>query len=269
MKKELWKNELLRILCGKELWLSLSVGSGLAVSHVLMYVLPLSGCILQGNYPLGAYAKWMGGESSSLQPVLYYLLAPILAALPYVGSVSEDLHTGYVKNVLLYVRRQDYRKVKWQLTFLTAGTVAVLPLLLSFFLTAMVLPTVLPQAGTGMYPLWAYSLWADLFYTYPAAYLAAYMALDFLFFGLLTATGLTCSLLTQRSYICILFPFFLYLSVYGITQVTGLHSWCLFATLRPSQPVAADGSVLMTEFLILLLIGGVVWAYGWKRKDIF
>lgn len=269
MRKILWKNELLRIFHGLGLWLSLMIGVILAVSHVLMYVAPLSTSIMSGNYPLGAYAKWMGGENSTIQPVLYYLIAPILIVLPYLGSINEDVNTGYVKNILLYVTRQDYCKVKWMLTFLTAGTVAVVPLLLNFFLTAMFLPTVMPQPGTGLYPLMAYSQWAELFYTHPAVYFAFYLALNFVFFGLLATVGLSSSLVIQKGYICMLFPLFLYLAVYGITQVTGLHSWCPFAALRPSQPVTANGWIWMTEFFILFFAGGVIWTYGWRKKDVF
>ena len=269
MKKKLLKNELLRIIQGKGVWESLLIGAILSLSHVVMYVAPLSKSILSGNYPLGVYAKWMGGENSTIQPVLYYLIVPVLVVLPYLGTVSEDMNTGYVKNILLFATRREYYHVKWVLTFLTAGTVAVVPLLLNFFFAAMFLPLVMPQPGTGLYPLMADSLWAELFYTHPAIYLVCYLVLNFIFFGLLATVGLSCSLITQKGYICMLFPLFLYLAVYGITQVTGLHTWCPFATLRPSQPVAANGWVLMIECFILLLAGGVLWAYGWRKKDVF
>lgn len=269
MKKKLLKNELLRIIQGKGVWVSLLIGAILALSHVVMYVAPLSKSILSGNYPLGVYAKWMGGENSTIQPVLYYLIVPVLVVLPYLGTISEDMNTGYVKNILLFATRREYYHVKWVLTFLTAGTVAVVPLLLNFFFAAMFLPLVMPQPGTGLYPLMADSLWAELFYTHPAIYLVCYLVLNFIFFGLLATVGLSCSLITQKGYICMLFPLFLYLAVYGITQVTGLHTWCPFATLRPSQPVAANGWVLMIECFILLLAGGVLWAYGWRKKDVF
>ena len=222
MKKKLLKNELLRIIQGKGVWVSLLIGAILSLSHVVMYVAPLSKSILSGNYPLGVYAKWMGGENSTIQPVLYYLIVPVLVVLPYLGTVSEDMNTGYVKNILLFATRREYYRVKWVMTFLTAGTVAVVPLLLNFFFAAMFLPLVMPQPGTGLYPLMADSLWAELFYTHPAIYLVCYLVLNFIFFGLLATVGLSCSLITQKGYICMLFPLFLYLAVYGITQV---HAW--------------------------------------------
>lgn len=235
MKKGLFKTELLRMLHGKGFRMSLLIGAVLALSHVVMYVAPLSGNILSGNYPLGVYAKWMGGENSTIQPVLYYLIAPVLGVLPYLGTVSEDRNTGYVKNILLSATRREYYRVKWVLTFLTAGTAAVVPLLLNFFFAAMFLPAALPQPGTGLSPLMAYSLWAELFYTHPAIYLVCYLALNFVFFGLLATVGLSCSLVTQKGYICMLFPLFLYLAVYGITQVTGLHTWCPFERCVPAS----------------------------------
>lgn len=269
MKKALWKNELSRIFYSRGLWLSLVSGVVLAVSHVVMYVVPLSDSIMSGNYPLGAYAKWMGGENSTIQPVLCYLLVPVLTVLPYVGSVSEDINTGYVKNVMLYVMRREYCLVKWGLTFFSAGIVAIVPLLANFFLTAVFLPAVMPQPGTGGYPLMEYSMWSELFYTHPAVYLVCYFALNFLFFGLLATVGLSCSLVTQKGYLCMLFPLLLYLAVYGMTQVTGFHSWCPFAVLRPSQPVAANGWILLAECFILFFVGGVMWVCGWRKKDIF
>lgn len=262
-----FKIEFHRAVKSRGLLLSLIVGLLIAASHFVWTVLPLKDNIMISGYPLSAFGKWIGGENYSVFPTLYYFTVPVLAALPFAGSYKEDIVSGYIKNVTTRISRKEYLKAKYMVTFLTGGIVAVLPMMVNFLLTAMVLPAILPQSSTGYFPIFSYSMLGDLFYSYPYIYLLIYMTIDFIFFGLLSTLALVSAYVCDNLFTTILSPFIIYLLVYAVTQLTNLHMLCPFGFLRPSQPIAADPFVLLGETALMAAVGGIYYYVG-KKKDI-
>lgn len=258
------KNELSRAFHNRLMAVALLIGAAITVSHVLFHVLPLSKYIMSGSYPLTVFQHWLGGESSSAQPAMYYMIVPLISAMPYLSTLYEDRKTGYVKNIFTRTSRSGYYVSKYTVTFLSAGTVAILPLILNFLLCAMILPATVPQASTGLYPIYSTSIMGELFYTEPYAYLGVYLALNFVFFGLLATVGLTVSFAVDNVFVVSLSPFMLYLIVFGVTQLTGMHSYCPYGFLRPSQPVVTTWEAIGLEIIALMAVG--VTYFGISKK---
>lgn len=269
--KQLIKTEFRRAFSGKPMCMALLIGLTIAVSHVVMHVLPLGGHIYDSamsGYPLTVFQHWMGGENVSLQPVLYYLVVPLLCSMPYLSTFYSDKNSGYIRNIFVRADRNNYFTAKYVVTFLSAGFIAVIPLVVNFLLSAMILPAALPQAGTGLYSIGGLSLMGGLFYAQPYLYLLAYMAINFVFFGLLVTIGLLVGYVAENIFVVILSPFILYLLIFGVTQLSGAHAFCPFAFLRPSQPVATSWEILTFEVLMLLVAGGVYFVVS-RKKEIY
>lgn len=263
-----YKTELYRAFRGTGFLMAAAAGLLIAFLDFAVMILPLREHIMEANYPLSVFAKWMGGENASVFPTLYYFIVPILAALPFAGSYKSDIKTGYFKNIAVRVSRKKYLRAKYIATFLSGGSVAVLPLIVNFMMVAMVLPAVKPQASTGYFPIFSYSMLGDLFYAHPYWYLAVYIGIDFIFFGLLATLALGAGYLCENLFTTILAPFIAYLFVYAVTQITNLHMFCPFGFLRPSQPIAARPEILLAEMAIMGAAGGVYYYWG-SRQDIF
>lgn len=224
--KPLLKIEFERAIKNQYMLMAMIIGMVISVSHVFTSVLPLADKVWTSGYPLTVFGKWMGGENSSIQPILYFLLVPILMSMPYLATIHQDRRSGYVKNVFTRTNKMKYYISKYIVTLITAGFVAILPLVFNFILCAMILPATVPQASTGMFPIFNISLMGELFYTHPFAYLLAYFALDFVFFGLLATIGLTIAFVADNVFVVMLSPFMLYLITYAVTQLTNTHSFC-------------------------------------------
>lgn len=248
--------------------ISLAMGGAIALLQALTHVLPLWRYIAMGAYPITVYQKWMGGENMSLWPHLYYLTAPLLGAMPYLGTAYQDHKSGYIKNALTRTKKINYIGSKYIVTFVVSGLVAVFPLILNFALSALMLPATLPQASTGLYPIGPLSLMGALFYTNPLVYVLLYAMLNFVFFGLLTTTGLLIVRIANHVFSVMLAPFMLYLIVFGVTQLSGAYRFCPYGFLRPSQPVATNWLFIMLEIVIMLMVGGV-YVYTEKKSEIY
>lgn len=267
MKNEL-KMEFQRSWKSKGFWIAISIGIGIAIMQFVNIVLPLRNHILAGDYPFSAFEKWLCGSDDSVFPALYYFVVPILIALPNAGSCKLDFMTGYVRNVLIRTSRKDYFVAKYIVTFLMGGFIAIFPMVFNFLLTASVLPALLPQASIGYYPIFSYHMLSDVYYTYPYLYLLVYLVINFVFFGFLATLSLLASYICDKLFTTILAPFITYLFVYGVTQLTGLHTLCPFGFLRPSQPVPTSIVVVLAEILCMCAAGGIYY-YVSTKKDIY
>lgn len=266
--KAMLKNEFHRAFHSPFMAVSLAIGGAIALLQALTHVLPLAQYIAMGAYPLTVYQKWIGGENTSLWPNLYYLTAPLLAAMPHLGTAYQDRKSGYIKNILTRTKRTNYIYAKYIVTFVVSGWVSIFPLVLNFGLSALMLPATLPQASTGLYPIGPLSLMSALFYSKPLVYVLLYTALNFVFFGLLTTTGLLIVRFVDNVFSVMLAPFMLYLIVFGATQLSGAYRFCPYGFLRPSQPVVTSWSVILLEGVIMLIMGGV-YVYTEKKSAVY
>lgn len=263
-----FKIELHRALKSRGLLVALTIGLLISFSHFILTILPLKDNITLSDYPLSVFGKWMCGDDSSVFPVMYYFIVPILASLPFAGSYKEDIDSGYIKNITTRISRKEYLKAKYLVTFLIGGVVSILPMVINFLLTAMVLPAVIPQACTGYFPIFSYSMLGNLFYSHPYIYLMIYMIINFVFLGLLSTLALVAAYICDNLFTTILSPFIMYLFVYAVTQITKAHMLCPFGFLRPSQPIATKPLVLFAEIALMCIAGGIYYYVG-KRKDIY
>lgn len=265
MKKILWV-EYQRLFRNKKLFLSSGVSLGIVLMQIIMESLPYVNAEF-GAYPLSVFEKWIGGEKSSVFPMLYFLLIPILMAVPYGGTMLEDFKSGYIKNVYTRTGKKEYLTAKYIVAF-TSGIFAVIPLIINFALTAMVLPAVIPQASAGFYTISARSMLGELFYLHPYSYLFIYFLLDTVFFGLLATLSITAAFLCEYIYAAVLAPFMVCIVLYGITIISDFNKISPIGFLAPSQSPEADFTVIMAEGILLLLfvLGGI---YAGTKKEIF
>ena len=102
----LLKNELKRMFLEKEFMVTLLIGCGIAIWHFYQYVYKMQ--LFELDVPDNLYVCWIGAGAYHMQSYWYYMIFPLLAVLPYVGSYFDDLRTGYVKSVLLRCNRKAY-----------------------------------------------------------------------------------------------------------------------------------------------------------------
>lgn len=257
--------EFLRAVQKKSSSISALIGLCIALLHVITEIFPLRNLIFTGIYPLTVFEKWMGGENTSVYPILYYFIAPVLIAFPYVGSLKQDLRSGYCNQIFSRTKSSHYFTAKYLVTFFTTGFLSVLPLIANFLLCGLFLPMAMPQAGTSFYSIFGTSFLGDLFYQKPLVYLLIYLVIDFSYFGLLSTLGLLAAYFTENYLVMVLSPFLAYLLLYALTQLTMLYRFCPYGFLRPGQPVAAEPFVLIIEYAALLLIGCVYFYVSQKE----
>ena len=94
---------------------------------------------------------WIGGEPFSLGSSIYFFVFPLLIALPYGWSYSEERKCGYRRMMIAKTGKKKYYCAKYVAVFLSGGVAMVLPLIFNFWMTLLVVPAILPDVTMNMF----------------------------------------------------------------------------------------------------------------------
>ena len=167
-----------------------------------------------------SYNYWIGGESETLAYSAFYTLLPLFAILPHSLSCLQEKKSSYANQMIVRVGRQPYYLSKGIVCFPAAFITIVIPLILNFAVTAAFIPSTVPQINYEIYNhVYFGAMWADLFYTHPALYVALYILLDGLFAGLIALIGYAFSFYITNQFAAAAFPLLLF---WGIDYLSGL-----------------------------------------------
>lgn len=269
------KIELERAIKNKFLLISILIGLVITLSHLVQFVIPISKTLddyLTINkpmmYPGWLFSTWIGGNSYTLQAFLYYLLIPILATIPFGDSFFLDKKSGFIKNVLIRTKKRNYYISKFIATFIVGGLVIVIPLLANFVLSAMLLPSMLPQASSGFDYINASSMWSTLYYTHPFMYVFSYLVIDFVFSGLIATIALAVSFFVEHRFVVVIAPFLLYLFVFSIFNLLGEIALEPINFMQPSFGQSSI-SIILIEALLLGIATGIIFHVRGIKDDTF
>ncbi len=264
--KHYFRIEFNRAFYNKAMLISLLLGCGLSIWHFLDYIWPIREFVLSSEYPLSSFDRWLGGESYSFQSSLYYLVLPILCALPYSASWVFDYSTGYAGQLIVRNSHNGFVRVKYLMAFLSGAFVAVFPLLFDFCLTNLYIPAICPQKGYGLSPIVDYGIWAGYYYTHPLLYLLAYLTLDGVFFGLLNTLSFTVSNFNRNRFFVKFVPFLVYILLYAIGNSLGYFAMCPAGFLTPSQRFVTTWPWIIGYIVFLLLSCGASIYYTERQE---
>ena len=247
--------ELYRAFHGKELKTAMLLGGLLGLAHFVLEVIPSVSHIFDGYHPDIASSvvgnvteSWMGGMINP-EINIYQMVVFLLITIPYAASFYTDRKSGILKNIAVRGEKREYLAAKSVAVFMTAGVSAVFPLLLNLMLTM----TMFPVINYDWYQLPNYkALFMNLAVKNVIAYCIVYMALIFVFAGLIAGLTLSLSLYANNRFVVLSLPFLICivsgrLVVYsGNPVIRGLAIQKVFYVPQ-SSPFSSIVYILLTE----------------------
>ena len=175
--KSLLKEEFRRAFCGRGMMLSLIIGCIVAFSHVLLYQIPQSAANLELDFgldpmylPETIYDGWLAGNGYTPQSLIYFLILPILAALPFGISCFEDHQSRFIIQLYMRTSRKQYLTAKYVAAFVAGGTAVVVPLALNLLCAMTLFPDFIPSPVFSMSKVSEAQSFVNIFYSYPMIY---------------------------------------------------------------------------------------------------
>lgn len=265
------KLEMYRAFHNVAYYFALAIACLIAIVHFVLEVLPRTqsiGVLTNIDYPYSVFNSALVFDFGSFYQYLYYYGIILIASLPYTISYFTDLRGGYIKNIYLRMDKKGYLIGKYLAVFLSAGSIAVIPLILNLMLTMAVLPSLIPQIGTATFALIGNCMFSDIFYSQPFVYFAIYMVIDFCMVGFFVCLSLAVTKFIYNRYVALFSPFVIFFTLQTVMMYGNFNGAGPYYILNPSQPTWIQLSNVFIEGGLVFLLGfGLFYLRGGKNSD--
>jgi hypothetical protein len=195
---------------------------------------------------------WLQEVSELSSFRIYFILATIIAALPFGLSYGADVRSNYIQFLYARTKKQHYLLAKYVATFVAGGSIYVFSIIFYYILLICTYPT---------YPIYfgdigfmEKGLLGDLLIYSPHGYAIIYCILNFLYAGTYAVLALVTSLFNKNKFAIIGIPFVVHY-IFGATLESLGYPW--LSPERFLRPLGIEGaSLLWTGSLLLILIIG-------------
>lgn len=270
------KNELWELFHNKLLLSALLAGIGIVCIDMLQnyflylrYLNTYSDLSIRVGYnSINLFNRWIAVNLDTVGYAWFFLLFPILAALPFGWSYCRDLNSGYLKQIMARTTKNNYFLAKIVAIFLSGALVIGLPLLLDLLGSAMFLPATLPDVTGMQTPIWSGHFFSTLFYSHPWCYSFLAILTDMFWGGTIAVLALAVSCIKSYSLISIIFPFALFLiedymatTLFMSPSSTGNPLLLSPLALLHSATVSPNPAWLVFGIMVLHLISSIIIIY--------
>lgn len=223
-------------------------------------------------YENGILEGWLGCETFSPYNQLFFLILPLLAALPFGISLHSDWKSGYAAQIITRCGRRRYFSAKFAATFVGGGAAVAIPLLLSLLITACFVPAIGSDPLAMQSVVRQNDMLGGLYYEHPVGYALCYAVVDFVFGGIYACTTLAVSRWFDNRFGAVCFPLLLQCAlVYGVDSL-----WIESRSFNPAfyiNPSHSSFSLycsiprMLLLFVIMLAVLIVLYIIGNARRD--
>lgn len=150
------------------------------------------------------------GDVGSFENAVFFFLFPIFVAIPFGWSLAGEIRSGYTAQMIARTGRKNYFPAKLIAVFLSGAVVVMIPLIVSFLIVSMYLPSLTPELCYPYGGLLQRSMWTSLYYAHPLVYTILYILLDGVYGGLFASLCVAVAFRVKYRTMVVLVPFCLY-----------------------------------------------------------
>lgn len=257
------KFELYRAFHSRTFVISLLIGSVICALDLISFSILVG---FGGRYLAQA---WIGTDYLFAYNQMFYILLPVLACLPYGGSLFTDIKTGYDKNICVKSSRLNYAFAKGVSVFLSGFVSVCLPLAMNLFIAAGLYSNYIPERlNATSIPLDDVYLFAAIYDKHPAIYCLAYILIDSLFAGAMVLTSLSLTVKVKSSFTAVVTPMVLFFMFDIFVGVKDFGNWSITSMLNPRQYMQFYWYQMLIVYLVILTVNVVVITLASRKRDI-
>jgi hypothetical protein len=215
MKRMIWM-EMRKMLHSRTLLWSVLIGAAISFINVV------ENCSLRqwffdaqaefyspGYATLSILHNWIDGSQMTVGETIFFVVLPLLAAMPFAWSLQSERNSGYTNQLLTRRSKGTYLTAKYVAVFLSGGIAVGSAMVFNLMANMWILPVcntlhVLVGYGDMVFL-------SKILFSKPWLYLLLCLVTSFFWSGTLACLGLTASLFLRRTVAAVLFPFALFL----------------------------------------------------------
>lgn len=215
------------------------------------------------------FARWMGINGFTFGHVLFYLLWPLLAALPFGWAYASDLRSGYWRQIVTRAGRGRAVLARYLAVFTGGGLAVMLPLLADLLVNALICPACALRVTSSLTAVVSGHFLSGLFYTRPWLWSLIWCGVSFLWGGAAAVICLGTGRALRRGFAAVLSPLALMLALdlllTGAAEAAGLE----LSPYRLASPAALSADPLWLVLAEIAAISALSLAGFWiqERKN--
>lgn len=262
---KLLKMDFKRAIYNRQFVIVIAIGALLSLMQIYMEVIPGVKYYGDGASYFNPFVKWISNDGFNHFTLLFFMLLPVLASLPYSDSYWVDKHSGFNKSIYTRSKKKNYFISRYITNFIIGGIVVIIPLILNFYILMMLLPAVHPSIFDAS--LLPKDMFTSLFYFHPYLYVGVYLLLTFIFGGTFASMGLAVSAYCKNRLLVVTTPVLVYISMH-MFELAGLPHLVPAKFLIADQPVHPINIVSISIIFFILFIGSLmIYAKGVSKDE--
>ncbi len=215
------------------------------------------------------FIHWMGMGMDYINRVVFYFGYPLLAALPCGWGLVRERKNGYRNLLLTKSKKKKCLSAKIIAGFFSGGIVVCIPVLFTFLIMLLVLPTGNPRPFDTISGINETMLGSRLFFQHPWIFVLANLAYMFLWGGTFALMALAAGSIWKRKTAAVFTPLILCILIelgyeMQLYQTKTECSPFMITHLAPNR--GTSGWVIMAE-LAIFLGGSLLILWRREKKD--
>ena len=267
--KVLLKIELNRAFKNKWMYITLLVCSVIVLYDIFKIVVPTRIAMeVYANtwgYPVpNLYNQWMELNNFSTASKLLHFIFPLIICIPYSMSIYSDVNSRYIYNIIVRTDKKKYFFSKLVTQFIVGFSVVMYTLLISFLITATLLPAGEPFPGL-QYVAGANCILGSLFYKLPLLVSVLIMISESVLFSIIGCISFTFAYLLGNGVMVIVSAFTLYFFEEVVMPLVGAKNPMLACSYLIQL---TDDSVPVFLMEIATILITIICSYFLRRRKI-
>ncbi|MGO3490346.1 MAG: hypothetical protein ACTINH_02825 [Lactiplantibacillus plantarum] len=220
------------------------------------------------------YTHWIESFTGSPLPGVFWMLFPLVVAIPCASLISADKRDNYLYLIQIKGRFRSFSKNVFGVNFIVGGLVGIIPLILNFLAIAMILPAKSPNLildGDGNITInkASLTLFPALFYSNPFLHVLIYLLIGFLVGGLLASVALSIGMWSDRPFVATISSFILiYCTKFLISNTGNIIESLVVPTNYANQVGPIHGisfTLVLSSYTIFMILAWIIYTRGIKR----
>lgn len=200
------------------------------------------------------FVWWIANNGINFGSTYFYLIWPILAAMPFSWSYAQEARDGCVYQYVTRGSRRSYFIAKYTAVFISGGMAISIPVLADLLLNAMICPDDSLLFMNALTTIENSSFLSALFYTHPWIYSIIWCVLEFLWGGAAAALCFLAGTKLRFSVMAMLIPFSIFY-IWGVLGVSIVRITGTSLMLNPLYLAMSAPSGTNPGWLIFSIIG--------------
>lgn len=225
----------------------------------------------QGIFHDSPYTSWLSMDQFNFSPILFFLVVPLLAAIPGASLITRDIKEHFVRQLILRLGGLQVAMGYMMTSFMLGAALVGSTLLVNFAAFFLVLPNNQPDIllNVNIAVMAQDTLWVSLYYGHPFWHALFSILIASGWSGLFAAFATGMGWFIRNHFVAVTTGLLLQvgLMVLNIIMPTPRQiSYIPFDFMRESAGANVDGKVVLSLTLIVSLIVILLTVIGGKHR---